>query len=224
MKKEQKGELNIEERVLADEVADGLINEDNKEKRKFLIFLLIFIICLTFLISSVSFAIISTYHSGSHDNVINANSVLFSFTEDSNHIKILNAYPTSDEIGKSYNGHNQYFDFSVSVGFSKKSKDKNLKYEVSLIPLSGNTLDSKYIRVYLTENNREVSIKQNTVNNFSDLDKSSKFNNGRILVIKKVTDNTVSNYRLRLWLSDQYQITGKSQVFKCKVAVATHKD
>ncbi len=224
MKKELKGELTIDERFIADAVAEEIIEQDDKEKKRFLIFLLIFIICLIFLISSISFAMFGHHHSGSHDNVIDTGSVLFSFNEGSNYIEILNAYPISDQIGKNYSGDKQYFDFSVSVGFSKKVKNKNLNYEVSLIPLNNNTLDDKYIRVYLTKNGKDISINEKIVNNFSDLDKSIKYKNGKVLITENVKKNTINNYRLRLWLSDKYEVTNKSLVFKCKVAIATYEE
>lgn len=223
MEKEKKGELIKEERVIADEVADTILSHNDNEKRKFLVLLLIFIVCLTFLVSSISFAIISSYHSGSHNNIIESGSVLFSFSENSNYIEIHDAYPVSDYVGKSYTGHNQYLDFSVSVGFSKKVKNKNLQYEISLIPLSGNTLDSRYIRVYLTENNSDVLVGDNIINNFSDLENSSRFENGKVLLTRTVKGDSINNYRLRLWLSEQYEVSDKSEIFKCKVAVSTYK-
>ncbi len=221
MKKEQKGELDLASREVADIVADEILKNDDKSNRRFLIFLLIFIILLSFLISSISFAIFNSYDSGSN-NTINAGSVLFSFNEGSNYIEILDAYPTSDNVGKSFSKDKEYFDFTVSVGYSKKSRKDKLNYEVTLIPMKENTLSSKYIRVYLTENNKEVIINKNAVNNFSDLENSKIYPTGKVLIRKKANKNMINDYRLRLWLSDKYELSDKSLEFKCKVAVSTY--
>lgn len=224
MEKEQKGELSLDNRKLADKVADELLARDVNYDRKFLIFLLIFVVLLSFLISTVSFAIFNSYNQGSSDNTINAGSVLFSFNEDSNYIKILNASPTKDEVGKTYINPNYYFDFTVSVGYSKKAKKEKFNYEISLIPMKDNTLSSKYIRVYLTENDTDVRLTNDVISNFSDL-KDSEINKGaKILLHKKADKDMINNYRLRLWLSDKYEISDKSLEFKCKVSVNTYVD
>lgn len=222
MKKEQKGELSLENRKVADKVADEILNGNFKSDKRFLIFLLIFVILLTFLISSVSFAIFNSYNQSSSNNTINAGSVLFSFNEDSNYIKILDASPTKDEVGKTFTSPNHYFDFTVSVGYSKKAKREKLNYEVSLVPLSGNTLSSKYVRVYLTENGKDVVLTDSVISNFSDL-KDSKIREGaKVLINRKVDTSMINNYRLRLWLSDKYELSDKALEFKCKVAINTY--
>ncbi len=53
MEKEQKGELSLDNRKLADKVADELLTRDVNYDRKFLIFLLIFVVLLSFLICTV---------------------------------------------------------------------------------------------------------------------------------------------------------------------------
>lgn len=222
MKKEQKGELSLENRKVADKVADELLSKDFKSDKRFLIFLLIFVMLLTFLISSVSFAILNSYNQGSSNNTINAGSVLFSFNEDSNYIKILDASPTKDEVGKTFTSPNHYFDFSVSVGYSRKAKKEKLNYEISLVPLSGNTLSSSYVRVYLTENDKDVILTDSVISNFSDL-KDSKIKEGaKVLLHREVNSSMVNNYRLRLWLSDKYELSEKALEFKCKVAINTY--
>ncbi len=224
MNKEQKGELNLENREIADMVADEILEDDSKFDKKFLIFLLIFIMLLVFLLSSVSFAIFNSYDKIYGDNVINSGSVLFSFEEDSNYIRIINAVPISDETGKLSLEDNHYFDFRISVGYSKKAKRLPIYYEISLIPYTSNSLSSSFVRVYLTENGKDVSLSKDTIVNFSDL-KDSKIRSGaKVLLTRKVSENVINDYRLRLWLSDKYEMSDKSLEFKCKVAVNTYSD
>lgn len=227
---EQKGELDLRSRKTADIVAEEILKNDDRYDRRYLIFILIFIVLLTFLVSSVSFAILSSTSSGTA-NTISSGSVSFSFVEGENYINIVDAYPTGDSEGKTYTGDGKYFDFSISTAYNSSNSEK-LSYDILLLPLSDNTLDSKYIRVYLTDKSNDVYsdviIKNNSINNFSDLDTTSYSDNGnvydnaKVLYTKKVDNSMTNTYRLRLWLSDSYELSDESLVFKCKVAVRTY--
>ena len=224
--------MNLEERELADKVADEILQEEEKKDKKLILLLLFFLIGLIFLVSSVTFAFFD--FEDSTDNVIETGSVLFSYNEGSNNIEILNAFPMSDSIGKVLSGDKEYFDFNISVGFSgcekhdhkdhkndKHYKNHNLTYEISLIPVSGNTLSGDDIRVHLLENGKEVRINGNYVNDYSDL-KDSKIRRGAKLLLSKTIDqNVVNNYVFRMWLSDDYDLTGDIKTFKCVVGVDT---
>ena len=59
----------FEERVVADKVADELLEKSDKEDKAYFLLVLILLICLIFLVSSLSFAVFDTYYNGSRDNV-----------------------------------------------------------------------------------------------------------------------------------------------------------
>lgn len=224
MNNDQIEELVLENRKVADIVADEILDNTSKFDKKFLIFLILFIMLLIFLLSSVSFAIFNSYDKIYGDNVINSGSVLFSFEENSNYIRILDAVPISDNVGKSSLEANHYFDFRVSVGYSKKAKKQPLFYEISLIPYTSNSLSGSFVRVYLTENGNDVFLNDNVITNFSDLKDSNIRDGAKVLLTRKVSENIINEYRLRLWLSDKYDITDKSLEFKCKVAINTYSN
>lgn len=268
---EYKKKLDIEEREVADEVADEILTVKKEEHRGLFYLILLFLICLIFLVSSLSFAIFDTYYNGGSSNIIDIGTkniidyiipdgnkkkddkdkkdnkgtdngssssttdpdkkkddsgkekidrgtVLFSFNEKSTSIYMTEVFPTEDEIGKKLSGDNEYFSFNISHALNSADTGK-IVYEVSLIPLKGNTINQKNIRVYLTEDGNGVSTTKNVVNNFSDLPDSS-FHDGAKVIYKKTTSkNEINEYVFRMWYSSAASLPKTSQQFACKVAV-----
>ena len=251
--------LEFEDRVIADQVADEILTVEEDDNRGLFFLLLLFLICLIFLVSSLSFAIFNTYYNGDSTNVIDvgtdivvnhtkdednkdkpkkddsgsnntekkkkkpsreieAGSILFSFNEKSNNIYMTNVYPTADEVGKTLTGDKEYFDFSISAFFKNINSGK-IVYEISLIPIAGNTLSTDDIRVYLTEDGKDVSINNNIVNTYSGLPNSKYRENGKVIYRKTVSKNNVSDYVFRMWLSSSANVSKVSKQFGCKVAV-----
>ena len=133
----------------------------------------------------------------------------------------MNAYPTKDEIGKEMTGDKEYFKFNISVGFVK-SKHHRITYQLSLVPVNGNTLDDNFIRVYLTENGKDVLINNKSINNFSEFENSKIRSNSKVLLTRTVAKNTVNTYILRMWLSEDYEVTSDVRTFRCKIGVDTY--
>lgn len=262
---EDKKNFTFEEKVVADRVADEILTvDDDKENKRYFFLVLLFLACLIFLVSSLSFAIFDTYYNGGENNVIdvgidviidddnndddndkedngsnegqkptnddNSNnnssnpvkpipgSVLFSFNEGSSYINMVDVYPMKDSLGKKLTGSNQYFDFNVSASLNN-NKSGNLIYEISLIPISGNTIKEKDVRVYLTEDASAVSVLENDVNNYSDLPASEYHEGGKVIYRKVVKDKFYGNYVFRMWLSSEAPVSQVSKKFSCKVAV-----
>lgn len=246
--------LDYEEKVIADEVADEILTVEEDDDRGLFFLLLLFLICLIFLVASLSFAVFNTYYNGDSTNVIDvgtdivvnhnkdkekeqehgqgqnqrsstrprrtvdAGSILFSFSEKSNNIYMTNVYPTKDEIGKTLTGDKEYFDFNISASFNNVKSGK-IVYEISLVPIEGNTLDSKNIRVYLTEDGKEVSITKNVVNTYSDLPDSTYRSDGKVIYKRTLDKNNLSEYVFRMWFSYDASIPKTSKQFGCKIAV-----
>lgn len=252
--------LDYEEKVIADEVADEILTVEEDEDRWLFFLILIFLICLIFLVSSLSFAIFNTYYNGDSTNVINVGtdivvnrdkekkekdnndnnnssntddnnkkptspkkhiedgSIIFSFNEQSNYIYMTDVYPTKDEVGKMLTGDKEYFDFNISAAL-KNIKSGKIVYEISLIPLDNNTLNQSDIRVYLTEDGKEVSINNNMVNTYSNLPDSEFRPGAKVIYRKSVSGSNVSEYVFRMWLSYNAKVSKVSKQFGCKVAV-----
>ena len=269
--KEDKDKFPFEEREVADNVADEIltVNKDD-ESRKYFWLILLFLICLIFLVASISFAVFDTYYDGGKKNLIdvgvdvviddngdndnpsdnkkpsngdnNTNnkkpsdstpsnknptpvrpidptigSVLFSFNEGSNYINMSNVLPTSDAVGKKLTGDKEYFDFNVSAKI--KEKKGSIVYEISLVPIAGNTIKQSDVRVNLTENGKEVSVLDSKVNNFSSLPNSSYRKGAKVIYRNVVNSNFSGDYVFRMWLSSKANIGSKPLSFACKVVV-----
>lgn len=145
-------------------------------------------------------------------------SILFSFNEGSNYINMTNVFPTADSVGKTLTGDKEYFDFSVSALLNDNRKGK-LVYEISLIPIAGNTIDEKDVRVYLTENSSDVSISSDMVNTYGNLPTSNYHTDGKVIYRKVVNDKFYGNYVFRMWLSRDAKVDKTSKKFGCKVVV-----
>jgi len=193
--------------------------EMEKEDRKFYFLVFILIITLIILLSTISFNILNKYVIGTDDNTIDVGSVLFSFNEGNNHVRLVNTMPVSDEVGKKMSSVNEYFDFDVSIGFEQAKKTKKITYEISLVPDLDNDVSSDMIRVYLEENNQAIPVDGKDVNSFSSLSDSSIRSNSKLLLKKTVTSATINSYRFRMWLSDKYKVDSIQRTFKCYVAV-----
>lgn len=269
--KEDKDKFPFEERKVADNVADEIltVNKDD-ESRKYFWLILLFLICLIFLVASISFAVFDTYYDGGKKNLIDVGvdvviddngdndnpsdnkkpsngdnntgnkkpsdstpsnknptpvrpidptigSVLFSFNEGSNYINMNNVLPTSDAVGKKLTGDKEYFDFNVSAKIKKKRG--SIVYEISLVPIAGNTIKQSDVRVNLTENGKEVSVLDSKVNNFSSLPNSSYRKGAKVIYRNVVNSNFSGDYVFRMWLSSKANIGSKPLSFACKVVV-----
>ncbi len=269
--KEDKDKFPFEERKVADNVADEIltVNKDD-ESRKYFWLILLFLICLIFLVASISFAVFDTYYDGGKKNLIDVGvdvviddngdndnpsdnkkpsngdnntdnkkpsdntpsnnkptpvrpidptigSVLFSFNEGSNYINMTNVLPTSDAVGKKLTGDKEYFDFNVSSKIKKKKG--SIVYEISLVPIAGNTIKQSDVRVNLTENGKEVSVLDSKVNNFSSLPNSSYRKGAKVIYRNVVNSKFSGDYVFRMWLSSKANIGSKPLSFACKVVV-----
>ena len=213
--------MDINEIEIADEVANEILEKSGRDRKTYIILLMIFLVALLFLVSTITFALIGTYNRHA-DNVISTGSVLFSFSENSNSIAILDALPVTDEVGKTLSGNREYFEFTISVGFDDVKNNTKLNYELSLVPDSTSTLDPNYIRVYLVENTNPVLINDKEVNNLSDLEDSTIRNGAKVLYRKTVDSPVLNKYVFRMWVSQDYNVTSVEESFKCFVAVDTY--
>lgn len=232
--KEVKKDLTTGEKIIADEVADEILSSDEeRERRRYFVLILIFLICLIFLIATLSFAIFDSYYNGGKTNVIDVgidtvvddddhhhddfDSVLFSFNEGSNYIDMVDVYPTSDKNGKKLSGDKQYFDFNISAN-TKTNKGK-LFYEIGIVPVSGNTIPISDVRVHLTENGNDVSVTGSDVNDFSELPNSNYNVGAKVIYKNEVNGSYHGNYTFRMWLSSDASVADVSQKFACKIVV-----
>ena len=68
--KEDKEKFSLQERMVADQVADDVLTVKDEDDRRYFFLILLFLICLIFLVSSISFAVFNTYDNGGKGNLI----------------------------------------------------------------------------------------------------------------------------------------------------------
>ncbi len=211
---------------VADKVAFEILHPENKsENGRFIFLFLLFIVLLTLFVSFICFSV-ANHFSSVKNNTITTGSVLFSFSDDSNYINMIDMYPVSDEVGMKLNGKNEMYEFNVSEKYygdiSKKKKSDYSNYEVSLVLNDENTISPEYIKIYLVKNQKDVKINDKIVNKVSELPKSKIQNNGYTLIRNEITDDNFDTYTFRMWLSTDYSVDNVSRIFKCKIAVNSY--
>ena len=184
-------------------------------------FLLSFlIIILVILILGISFAAIFYSKTGEEVNKVTTGTMTMSYSENTNGINLDNAYPMSDDIGMALNDENQYFDFTVSATLGG---NVIINYAITATKESDSTLSDSAIKVYLTDtddNERQVL----APTKISDLDITdnnvSSAPNGQYLLSSGNFSQTGShNYRLRMWVADDYVVQEDIMNYKLRVNV-----
>ena len=113
-----------------------------------LILFLLFCSCFMIIVG-VTYAFFSYSKEGSKENTITTGSLTFLYDEqerEGNGITLTNAFPMSDEDGKSQSGDNNVFDFQVLA----TTKGESISYEVIGEKDASSTLDENVVKIYLT--------------------------------------------------------------------------
>lgn len=149
-------------------------------------------------------------------NLYNSNDV--KLIGNDNEISVANVLPLSDVSGKSLNVDTvndkilNGLDFSIEgTGSTKKS----VNYEVYLIGDSENIINPSYIKVYLTDNfdNPFNLYASNVVPTYSDLRVSNTKADAKIIYAGSIKGGERKDFKLRMWLADNYFINDSEQQF-----------
>ena len=184
-------------------------------------FLLLFlIIILVILILGISFAAIFYGKVGEKVNKVTTGTMTMSYSENTNGINLDNAYPMSDDIGMALNDENQYFDFTVNAALGG---NVIINYAITATKESDSTLPDSAIKVYLTDmDNNEMTVLAPTKISALDITDNnvSSAPNGQYLLSSGNFSQTGShNYRLRMWVSDDYVVQEEIMNYKLIVNV-----
>ena len=125
-------------------------------------------------------------------------------------IYLINQFPTSDSKGKLFEGENYVFHFSLLLG----SKTKDIYYELTAVPNSDNTLNPKYVKLYLEKNGEGVNFSYNPNNKvkvFTDYkDSDYEETEGKVIYQDYITEADVKNKKidfvLRMWISEDAKV------------------
>ncbi len=196
-------------------------NSKGNEKKKITISIVL-ILLLIISVVGMTYAIFIFAKEGKNENIISTGSVTFSYTETSNGILLNNALPMSDDVGKkleNQNGNIGYFDFSVSC---KVMGTSSINYEVYAQKESvSREINEDYVKIYLTDRTTDLPVSgyNAQVPTYSKLPTATSNSSAKRLYYSKFNNTGVQSYRLRMWLSDDYEIKSSSEQFKIKVNV-----
>lgn len=196
------------------------MNVDRKNsKTKTLI--IVAILILIFSVIGVSYAAIFYSKTGEKVNTVSTGTMMMSYSENTNGISLTNAYPMTDEVGMALNQDRQYFDFTVSATTGGQSI---INYMITATKEADSTLPDNAIKVYLTntDGSRETQILAPT--KVSDLSITSNSSGDApsgqfILFASDFRESDTRNYRLRMWVSNDYVLPDAAMTYKLRVNV-----
>lgn len=195
--------------------------KDNNSKQVLLSVLGVAILVVA--VVGVSFAAFTFSQTGQKVNTISTGTITMSYSEPENGITLTNAMPMQDSTGMDLDGANETFDFSVGATISG-SGETTINYAITAVTEPGTTLKDNFVKVYLTNmaSDADSEILAPTV--VSSLPKTSSDASGApdgqfILDDGTFTTNATNEYRLRMWVADNYVVTGSSETYTLRVNV-----
>lgn len=164
---------------------------NNKTKFKVLLVIAIAITLITGLTASYAFFV---YRADSKETLIDAGKIKIAFANGNNYLNVENFYPISDYTGKILP---YYSDFNIDA----ITNNIDIKYEIQIVPNDDNTIDTKYIKVYLTDQDDNPLTNVSYYNNLTD----ASLNEGAKMVYTDYIRKTESkDFRLRVWIDKSY--------------------
>ena len=194
-----------------------------KKRKNYLILILVTALLIT--IIGISYAAFNYAGTGRKLNTITTGAISMNYIESSNVISMNNALPTTDNTGKKRLNTGEYFDFTVK---SSIKGNTDINYEIAAKEESGNTFSGKNIKYYLTKVNSDGTETEVMAPRTYYEEPSGNVYTGRpsdmmslfVGNLNQQGDTTI-NYRLRLWVDENYnpQNDNGGLTYKVKVNV-----
>ena len=178
-------------------------------KKKENIIIVVVLIVMVIAIVGVSYAAFNYSRTGSI-NTITTGAITMTYEETDNTINLTGALPTTDKTGMVRLNPGEYFDFSIS---SEITGDVNINYEISAKKEDGNTIDGKYIKLYLTrikdDGTEDGLMAPETYNEeVSENAYTGRPANEMSLYTSSMNSSESNNYRLRMYVDESYNPQG----------------
>ena len=182
-------------------------------------------IFLLLIVVGISYAAYTYSGTGQKENKITTGAISMTYTESTNSIALSNALPTTDATGKKRKNTGEYFDFTVK---SSIKGNTDINYEIATKEENGNTFSGKNIKYYLTKVNSDGTEEEVMAPRTYYEETSGNVYTGRpadmmslfVGNLNQQGDTTI-NYRLRLWVDENYnpQNDNGGLTYKVKVNV-----
>ena len=194
--------------------------KDNNSKQVLLSILGVIILIVA--VVGVSFAAFSYSKTGTKVNTITTGTITMSYSETTNGINLTNALPMTDTAGKALQGDGNAFDFTVSANITGTT---TINYVITATREASSTLADGAVKVYLTNMDSKADSEILAPTKISSLQKTGSAEvtgapQGQYVLKKDTFKATGSRaYRLRMWVADDYNVTGSAQTYKLRVNV-----
>ena len=197
------------------------MNENSSNSSKQILISILGVAILIVAVVGISFAAFTYAKTGATTNTITTGTITMGYTEPTNGINLTDALPITDTAGKALSGDNNTFDFTVTATIAGTT---TINYAITAVKGDGCTLADDGIKVYLTDQNDAEVLAPTKV---TALSKTVAGNDAGApadqYVLKTGTYSTVGttteNYRLRMWVADDYVASATSQKYILKVNV-----
>ena len=169
--------------------------------------ILVLIVIILIVVFSVCLWLFFDYRKKVIYQVENGGNVFLNYVSDFNGLAFRNMIPSSDDNGIISLKSGSYFDFFIDTKLDEASI---IDYEISLFREKKYAYLDKDIRIYLEEEKSGTYVKVFGPSEFIPLKKVSKYgtNVGDMVLLHVSKKNKSTNrYRLRMWLSNNSQIT-----------------
>ena len=199
---------------------DIIKKESNNKIFVVIICLLIFI----FMVIGVSMATFTYTKEKDSVNTISTGNVSLDYTENTNGIDITNAYPMSDDVGRTLTYENQYFDFSINTSVSGNVV---ANYEIAAEKVESSTLSNDEVKLYLEKEVNNSYEEVMAPKNFTPLSESTDLGTmaGTMLLDSGSVNRTSTiNYRLRMWVDADTVVGELEKSFGVRVSVKAQID
>ena len=199
---------------------ESIKKESNNKVFIVVISLFIFII----MVIGVSMATFTYTKENKSINTISTGNVYLNYTEDTNGINITNAYPMSDEVGKTLTNEEQFFDFTVEA---KISGDVVANYEVSAEKEASSTLNNDEVKLYLEKKVNDSYQEVMAPKHFTPLKQSTDLGTmagAMLLDTGTLSKSSTVSYRLRMWVADTTVLDNLEKSFGVRVSIKAKVD
>ena len=165
-------------------------------------------IFLLIVVIGVSYAAFTYSGLGKRENTITTGAISMSYTESTNTISMNNALPTTDNTGKTRTNSGEYFDFTVK---SSIAGNTDINYEIAAKEETGNTFNGNNIKYYLTSvdsNGKETEVM--APRTYYEEPSGNVYTGRPADMMSLYVGNlnqqgeTTINYRLRVWVDENY--------------------
>lgn len=174
------------------------------ENKKTLLFSVLGVILLLVVVIGVSYAMYTFSAKGSKVNQITTGTISLSY-EETSHVTLTNAYPSTDATGSAVTGHDLVFKVTGSITGST-----SVKYDLALANVTpGTTLTAEHIKFNLKKGDTYIIGKANegvTVASIAT-NKGTIIDTGYLLDTGTLTSTDKgATYTLKAWVADTYTL------------------